>query len=108
MATRRAEAPFATPDPERITREAFPSSRKIYVEGSDHPPIYDFLPGVVLEFRNGQVAIPAAEAMAWGKWLAREPPPRELKIGHEWFLESYEIGEETPDTAKKQKEEAES
>jgi phosphomethylpyrimidine synthase len=35
MATRRTEAPFATADPERITREPFPSSRKIYVEGSD-------------------------------------------------------------------------
>ena len=35
MATRGAEAPFAKPDSECITREAFPASRKIYLEGSD-------------------------------------------------------------------------
>jgi phosphomethylpyrimidine synthase len=35
MATRRAEAPFPTADPDCISREPFPSSRKIYVEGSD-------------------------------------------------------------------------
>jgi phosphomethylpyrimidine synthase len=35
MATRGAEAPFAQSDPERITRDAFPASRKVYLEGSD-------------------------------------------------------------------------
>ena len=29
------ESPFATPDPPRITRDSFPSARKIYVPGSE-------------------------------------------------------------------------
>ena len=38
MATRAAEAPFARSEPQRITRDPFPGSRKRYVEGS-HPSI---------------------------------------------------------------------
>ena len=80
---------------------------RIYVYESEQPLIYDYLPGMAVEVKEGKVVFPALPGVAgiWAQEL-RGKTQREVRVGHEWFLEQFEIGGETPKDAKKQREEA--
>ncbi len=86
---------------------------RIYVEGSDHPPIdwivargdprLDPIDGIV------SFEYPPADVLLWANELQEEGKAvRKFEVVDEWFLEDYEIGGRTPQAAKKKKEEAES
>ncbi len=86
---------------------------RIYVEGSDHPPIdwivargdprLDPIDGIV------SFEYPPADVRLWANELQEEGKAvRKFEVVDEWFLEDYEIGGRTPQAAKKKKEEAES
>ena len=86
---------------------------RMYVEGSDRPFIYEIVArgDPRLDPAKGIVSFGFAPADVdfWAEVLQEEGKAvRKFEWGDEWFLERYRIGGETPESARKKKEEAES
>ena len=84
---------------------------RMYVEGSDHALIYEIVPrrNPSLDPLNGTVSFrfPHGDVDLWAEVLQEEGKAvRKFEVTDEWFLEKYEIGGETPESTKKEQEEA--
>jgi len=77
---------------------------RVFAEGDTEPRIYQILPGLEVEWGERGLTIPVPEKFLdpeMLEWLRKQGPFRRVEAAAEWFLDSFQAGDETLRTVRK-------